>query len=67
MGGDYAPGEIIKGAVMSAKSGNVDIILVGSGQIMEDELAKYAISNLPTNYVEANEVIKESDKTKKFH
>ena len=29
MGGDNAPGEIVKGAVMAAREYNVDIILTG--------------------------------------
>jgi glycerol-3-phosphate acyltransferase PlsX len=59
MGGDYAPEEIIKGAVMSAKEKTAEIILVGPLDIMERELAKYDVSHLPITCVRADAVIKE--------
>jgi len=63
MGGDYAPEEIIKGAILAAqKNNNVDIALVGSMNILEEELAKYKFSNnLPIHCVEASEVVKEDE------
>jgi len=61
MGGDYAPEEIIKGAVMSAKKENAEIILVGPLDIMERELAKYDASHLPITCVRADAVIKEDE------
>lgn len=61
MGGDYAPEEIIKGAVMGAKKGNVEIILVGPIGILERELKKYDISQLPITYVRADEAVKEGE------
>ncbi|MBP5093048.1 MAG: phosphate acyltransferase PlsX [Abditibacteriota bacterium] len=42
MGGDYAPAEIVKGAIMGSRLWNVDIVLVG------DEKAIQA--NLPASY-----------------
>ena len=41
MGGDYAPQEIVKGAVMGAKEHGVDIILVGPTEQIEKELPRY--------------------------
>jgi glycerol-3-phosphate acyltransferase PlsX len=61
MGGDYAPQEIIQGAVMAAKKGNVAITLVGHEAIVERELAKYDVSHLPLDYVSADEVIREGE------
>ena len=61
MGGDYAPEEIVKGAVMGAKKENVEIILVGPIDILERELTKYHASHLPISYIRADEVIKEGE------
>ena len=41
MGGDYAPEEIVKGAVLAAQKDDVEIFLVGSTNILEKELARY--------------------------
>ena len=61
MGGDYAPEEIIKGAVKAAKRGGVEITLVGPVDILERELAKHDISHLLVTQVRADEVIKEGE------
>ena len=41
MGGDYAPAEIVKGAVAASLELPVDIVLVGSRPKLEKELARY--------------------------
>ena len=41
MGGDYAPGEIVKGAVEAARLTNVRILLVGDPGLLEEELSKH--------------------------
>ncbi len=56
MGGDFAPAEIIKGAVQAAGEG-IEIILVGQGKIVQKELSYYSVSNLPLHIVNANQVI----------
>jgi len=62
MGGDFAPEEIVKGAILAAQENDVEVILTGPGDILERELAKYKFSpNLPIRCVEANEVIKENE------
>jgi len=61
MGGDYAPGEIIKGAVLAAKKDDVEITLVGPMDIVAAELAKCNGSRLPLRCVEASEFIKEDE------
>ena len=61
MGGDYAPGEIIRGAVLAAQKDNVEIILVGPINILKRELANCDCANLPIRCVEATDVIKEGE------
>lgn len=61
MGGDYAPDEIVKGAVAAAERGDVEVILVGPMDTVEAELAKYNISGLPIHCVKADDFIKEEE------
>ena len=62
MGGDYAPEEIIKGAVLAAQKGDVEISLVGSTNILKKELAGYEFANSSViHVVEASQVIKEDE------
>jgi glycerol-3-phosphate acyltransferase PlsX len=62
MGGDYAPEEIVKGAVRSAQKGDIEIFLVGPTSILEKELAKYKFANGSSiHVVEASAVIKENE------
>jgi len=61
MGGDYAPGDIVKGAVLAAEKGDVDIALVGPTDVVEAELAKYGASGLPIRCVRADEFVKEDE------
>ena len=41
MGGDYAPLEIVNGAVEAAKEYNISIQLIGNEVQIKEELAKY--------------------------
>jgi glycerol-3-phosphate acyltransferase PlsX len=62
MGGDYAPGDIVKGAVMAVKSdAEVEVALVGPPDIVEAELAKYDVANLPIRCVRADDIIGERE------
>jgi glycerol-3-phosphate acyltransferase PlsX len=62
MGGDYAPEEVVKGAVLAAQKDDVEIVLVGSTNILERELAGYKCPNSSSIHVaEASEVIKEDE------
>jgi glycerol-3-phosphate acyltransferase PlsX len=62
MGGDYAPGEIVKGAVLAARKNDVKIILVGSKNILENELSRCKFSNNSSIHIaEASQVIKEDE------
>ena len=63
MGGDYAPEEVVKGAVLAAKKNDVEVLLVGSTKILEKELAGYRFTNNGSSIhvVEASEVIREDE------
>jgi glycerol-3-phosphate acyltransferase PlsX len=63
MGGDYAPEEVVKGAVLAAQRDDVEIFLVGSTDILEKELAKckFSANGSSIHIVEASEVIKENE------
>jgi glycerol-3-phosphate acyltransferase PlsX len=61
MGGDYAPNEIVGGAVLAAKENDdVDIALVGSRDAIEGELAKYN-TRLPISCVGADGFVTEGE------
>lgn len=55
MGGDKAPAEIIKGAVLAVEKYSCEIILVGDEKIIRDELGD--LKNLPITIRNADEVI----------
>lgn len=62
MGGDYAPGEIVKGAVLAAQKSDVEISLTGPIDILKGELAKCGCTNdLAIHLVEAGEAIREGE------
>jgi glycerol-3-phosphate acyltransferase PlsX len=62
MGGDYAPGEIIKGAVLAAQKGDIEIFLVGTSSVLNRELASYhASGGSRIHVVEAGDSINEND------
>ncbi|MBO19572.1 MAG: phosphate acyltransferase PlsX [Chloroflexi bacterium] len=51
MGGDHGPAETVKGAVLAAKSANVEMILVGDQGPVEQELANHDVSALAISVV----------------
>ena len=61
MGGDYAPQEIIAGAIEAARKSDVHIALVGDATKIELELANHNVSNLPINIVPSEGVITEDE------
>jgi glycerol-3-phosphate acyltransferase PlsX len=63
MGGDYAPQEIVKGAVIAAQRDDVEIFLVGMADLLEQELArsKFSPNGSAIHVVEAGEFIREND------
>ena len=61
MGGDHAPGEIVKGAVEFAKSSEAQVLLVGDPEQVEAELAKHDLNGAPIVVIPSQGVIKEGD------
>jgi len=57
MGGDYAPAEIVKGAVDGARIHQVAILLVGPQETVQAELTKYDTQGLDIEIRHAAEVI----------
>jgi len=57
MGGDYAPVEVVHGAVLAAKEFGVGIQLVGPENVVRNELDKHPWLDLPIEIVGAYEVI----------
>jgi len=56
MGGDYAPNEVVKGAVLAAREG-ISVQLVGKIEKIQAELSKYNTKSLDIDLVQADEVI----------
>ena len=61
MGGDYAPEEVVKGAVSAAREYGVQITLVGPSETMAKELAKHDSSGLDIEIVNASEYLVEGE------
>jgi phosphate acyltransferase len=61
MGGDYAPADVVKGAVSAAKELNVGIILVGPQDKIKSELAKSDTSGLEIEIVDTVEYLSEGE------
>lgn len=57
MGGDYAPREIVHGAVLAAREFDVQIQLVGMADAINAELKRHDIANLDIAIVPASEVV----------
>ncbi|MEZ4640251.1 MAG: phosphate acyltransferase PlsX [Caldilineaceae bacterium] len=62
MGGDFAPQEIVAGAVLAAREYGITVSLVGKPGAIEQELAKHDVSGLSLPIVPASEVIEMHDK-----
>ena len=61
MGGDFAPAEIVGGAVQATRELGVEIILVGKKDDIEAELTKHDVAVLPISLVEATEAIEDGE------
>jgi glycerol-3-phosphate acyltransferase PlsX len=62
MGGDNAPGEIVKGAVQALEqNSDITVILVGRRQALDGELAKYTCDKSRLETVYAEEVIETAE------
>lgn len=61
MGGDFAPCEIVKGAVSGAKEHNIGIIFVGKEDIIKNELNQDDISKLDIKIMHTDEYLVEDE------
>ena len=61
MGGDHGPIETVKGAVLAARSSNVEMILVGDQGPVEQELANHDASNLAISVVPSVDWIRDDE------
>ena len=61
MGGDYAPYEIVKGAIDAVKEYDVKLTLVGRRQAIEEELSKYDFPKDKIEILHAETVIENSE------
>lgn len=57
MGGDYAPAEIVAGAVQAARELGIGILLTGPEPVIRGELAKHDTAGLDLEIVHTDEVI----------
>lgn len=57
MGGDYAPGEVVAGAVLAAREYGIEVVLVGREEAVRAELLKHDTAGLKLPIVNASEVI----------
>lgn len=61
MGGDYAPYEIVKGAIDAVKEYDVKLTLVGRRQAIEEELSKYDFPKDKIEILHAETVIENTE------
>lgn len=57
MGGDFAPSEVLAGALMFLNNTDNEIILVGKNEIIEEELKNYSYSQDKLSVVHASQVV----------
>jgi phosphate acyltransferase len=61
MGGDYAPAEVVKGAVKAARDYQLGFFLVGQQDKIQAELAKYPTAGLDIEVVHTDEYLVEGE------
>jgi glycerol-3-phosphate acyltransferase PlsX len=57
MGGDYAPQEVVKGAVEAAREYDIAVILVGQKETVQKELSQYNLNGTRISNYPAEEII----------
>jgi len=57
MGGDFAPYEIVKGAVEASLSASLEIILVGRTEVINEQMSRLNFNGAKPSIVEARQVI----------
>ena len=65
MGGDYAPREVVHGAVLAAREYGISVQLVGLLPVIEAELKRHEIAGLNISLVAASEVVAMDEKPSK--
>ena len=60
-GGDFAPEEIVRGAIQAANELGISIIFTGNAELVEKEVNKYDISNLRISIADAPDVIRDGE------
>jgi glycerol-3-phosphate acyltransferase PlsX len=61
MGGDHAPREIVRGAAKALREHELELVLVGPGDILPRELKKYKPDRSRISIYEANDVVTMED------
>lgn len=61
MGGDFAPGAVVEGAVEAARELGVGIVLVGDKAKVDRELARHDVSGLDVQVRHASQVVEMTD------
>ena len=61
MGGDYAPEEVVKGALMAVNEQQVEVLLVGPLPILNQELTKHNYNHPNLRCIEANQIISDNE------
>ena len=61
MGGDYAPAEVVKGAVEATQGGEIHVLLVGDTSVVEAELHGHDLANASITLVPSEGVIQETE------
>ncbi len=61
MGGDHAPREIVRGATKALREHELELVLVGPGDILPRELKKYKSDRSRISIYEANDVVTMED------
>jgi glycerol-3-phosphate acyltransferase PlsX len=61
MGGDHAPREVVKGAAKALREHELELVLVGPGDILARELKRYKADRSRVSVHEANDVVTMED------
>ena len=57
MGGDNAPQEVVKGALLASEDSDIELVLVGPEDVIKEELERCGYAGSGISIVQASEVI----------
>jgi len=57
MGGDYAPDVVVEGAVLATQEYDINVLLVGQKEVIEEKLSKYSPNRDKIEIISASQVI----------